>query len=195
MQNSLLASLCIAAGLCGLAHGQVYAPQYDRPQEPRYGNPLQYQYSYGSYQGGYRGWPTTRYGPAQHMDPREAQEIANYWIESYLRRAATPEEVQAWGDELLRSRPADVLSNLLASREYYEYAGATQRGFIRQLIADVGHREPSRYEIEGVLQSTAGLSPEDIAHDFLRRYPRNWWPGPAATPPRELQHLYGYGWR
>jgi hypothetical protein len=34
------------------------------------------------------------------------------------------------------------------------------------------------------------MEPPQIAYEFLRQYPKNWWPGPAATPPRELRHLY-----
>jgi hypothetical protein len=139
------------------------------------------------------------YGRSQgRMDPQEATAIAEYWINSYFRRAAHPREVQDWANELMSSRtPAEALAGLLSSREYHNYAGGTQVGFIRQLIEDVGHHEASRYEVEDVLRATAGASPQRIAYDFLRRYPNNWWPGPTATPPRELRYLYdryGYGY-
>jgi hypothetical protein len=131
--------------------------------------------------------------PNGRMSTQEASAIAEYWINSYFRRAASPREVRYWASEIVNSRtPANALAGLLSSREYLNYAGGTRVGFVRQLIEDVGHHEPSRYEVEDVLQGTSNLSPAQIAYDFLRRYPNNWWPGPAATPPRELQHLYDY---
>jgi hypothetical protein len=134
------------------------------------------------------------YAASGRMGPEEAQVIADYWIRSYLRRAPDPGEERYWAGQLLQSPPAHVLSALLSSEEYLGYAGGTRYGLIRQLIADVGHREASAYEIEGRLRQTAGLDSRAIAYEFLRRYPRNWWPGPAATPPRELRHFYhSYG--
>ncbi len=135
------------------------------------------------------------YGPygasPARMGRQEADAIANYWIRSYLRRAATPREVRDWGDRLVSAAsPAEVLSVLIAGREYYEYAGGTPEGFIRQLIADVGHHDPGAREIRDRLAATRGLSPREIARRFLREYPANWWPGPEATPPRELQGFY-----
>jgi hypothetical protein len=140
--------------------------------------------------------PMAAYGQyyPQRMDPQEASVIADYWIRSYLRRSASPVEQQRLADQLLSSRtPAHALAALLASRDYYTYAGGTPYDFQRQLIEDVGHYEPSPYEVEARLQGTGGLSPQAIALEFLRQYPKNWWPGPAATPPRELQYFYGYG--
>jgi hypothetical protein len=131
------------------------------------------------------------------MNPQEASVIADYWIRSYLRRNATPGEERALANQLMNSSPAHALSSLLASREYYAYAGGTPQGLIRQLIEDVGHRQASPYEIDARLRDTGGLNPQAIALDFLRENPRNWWPGPTATPPRELWYFYrgtgGYG--
>lgn len=130
-------------------------------------------------------------GPRGRMSPQEAGAIAEYWINSYFRRAAHPREIRSGAEQIIRSpSPAHALASLLSSREYYNYAGGTRTGFVRQLIEDVGHHEPSRYEIEDLLRETAGADPNRIAYVMLRRYPRNWWPGPAATPPRELRHLY-----
>jgi hypothetical protein len=127
------------------------------------------------------------------MSQQEASEIANYWIHSYLRRRARPDEVRYWSEQLINARsPAETLTALLSSREYYEYAGGSPQGYLRQLIADVGHREARAWEIRDRLINTQRLSPRDIAWGFLREFPANWWPGPDATPPRELQHLYGW---
>jgi hypothetical protein len=131
-------------------------------------------------------------GPPVRMNWQEASAIANYWIRSYLRRPAKPDEVRYWADRLVNGRsPAEPLSALLSDREYYTYAGGSPQGFLRQLIADVGHHEAGASEIRYRLDTTRGLHPRDIALGFLREFPANWWPGPLATPPRELQHLYG----
>lgn len=135
--------------------------------------------------------------PYGRMGPQEASAIAEYWINSYFRRAAHPREIRSGAETIMSARtPAHALASLLSSREYYNYAGGTRTGFIRQLIEDVGHHEASRYEVEDLLRETAGLDSHRIALGFLRRYPNNWWPGPTATPPRELRHLYdGQGHR
>jgi hypothetical protein len=148
---------------------------------------------YGDYNTGVRG-----------MRSQEATAIAEYWIHSYLRRYPEHREIGHWAGQLMRRPAPHVLASLLASDEYYNYAGGTQHGFARQLIEDVGHHQPSRYELEDLLRASAGASRQQVAFSMLRRFPRNWWPGPAATPPKELQHLYGpnhgrhnayYGWR
>ncbi len=132
--------------------------------------------------------------PPRRIGPAEARDIARYWIKSYLRRGADPQQVRYWADQLQRARdPADALSALLSSREYMNYAGGSLRGLVRQLILDVGHHEPSRFELEDRLRATAGQSPRDIAYGFLREFPANWWPGPQATPPPELAPNYGGG--
>jgi hypothetical protein len=129
------------------------------------------------------------------MSRAEAELIAQYWIQSYLRRPANPDEARYWADRLQTSPPADALSALLASREYRDYAGGTARGLMRQLIADVGHHEATRFEIDERLRASAGRSAREIALRFLAEYPGNWWPGPAATPPRELEFFYlGQDW-
>jgi hypothetical protein len=129
------------------------------------------------------------------MATEEASLIADYWVRSYLRRAPGPDEHQYWTNQLLSTSPARVLSALLAGEEYYNYAGGTPHGLMRQLIADVGHRQASPYEVEGRLRRMGGLSPQALAYEFLREHPRNWWPGPAATPPRELQYFYRGAYR
>ena len=137
------------------------------------------------------GFAQTYPAPAR-ISPQEASVIADYWIRSYLRRNASPPESRALASQIASS-PAQALAGLLSSREYYSYAGGTPEGFMHQLIEDVGHHRPSPYEVEARLQDTAGLNPQTVAFELLREYPRNWWPGPAATPPRELRYFYSAG--
>jgi len=138
------------------------------------------------------GWTLPiRHERDRHIGSREAAEIANYWVQSYLRHPPDAGEVRFWAERLIESQqPRSVLAALLAGPEYYGYAGGTRYGYIHQLLLDVGHREPSRREIEGLARATAGSSLAEIADNFLRQYPANWWPGPAATPPRELEPFY-----
>jgi hypothetical protein len=134
-----------------------------------------------------------QHGPGR-MSPQEASVIADYWIRSYLRRSAAPGEVQQVAGQLVNGpSPAHALAGLLSSREYYSYAGGNPGDFVRQLIEDVGHREASPYEVDARYRQTAGGSTFAIAFDFLRENPRNWWPGPAATPPRDLWYFYRNG--
>lgn len=107
--------------------------------------------------------------PSVRMGPQEANAIAEYWINSYLRRTADPREVEQWASEIVKSRsPADALAGFLSSREYLQYSGGTRAGL------------------------TQRMEPPQIAYEFLRQSPKNWWPGPNATPPRELRHLYDH---
>src|SRR5262245_10451611 len=79
--------------------------------------------------------PADYYGRAAGMAPAEAGAIAEYWVHSYMRRYPDQREVSYWADRLARQQPAQVLAELLASNEYYDYAGGTPRGYARQLIA------------------------------------------------------------
>lgn len=148
--------------------------------------------------------PGNYYSRSAGMAPAEAAAVAEYWVHSYFRRFPDRREVSYWSERLTRQQPAQVLAELLGSDEYYDYAGGTPRGYARQLIADVGHHEASRYELEDLVYSARGANRQQLAFSMLRRYPGNWWPGPAARPPKELAHLYGrnyggpngsYGWR
>jgi uncharacterized protein (TIGR03067 family) len=132
--------------------------------------------------------PFRGFGPG--MSGPEAQLIAQYWVRSYLRRPARADEVRYWADQLLRRPAGETLSALLANQEYYDYAGGTPGAYIRQLIEDVGHHHATRFEIQDRLRTTADLRPRGIAGRFLAEYPGNWWPGPAATPPLELERFY-----
>lgn len=129
---------------------------------------------------------------APRMNRQEAAEIAAYWVRSYLGRQPSGEEVRYWADRLASARtPADTLAAFLASRDYYDKAGGSRSGYLYHLIRDVGHHEPSREEVRDWMQRTRHLERGAIAHHFLRENPANWWPGPEATPPRELQRFYG----
>ena len=136
-------------------------------------------------QPGYRPGPYDR--PPRGMSQQEAADIAHYWVKSYLRRRASPDEVRYWADQLRNARsPADALSALLGGREYYDYSGGTPEGLVAQLIRDVGHHEPRREEVLDYLRRTRGVRGRDLAYRFLRENPANWWPGPEATPPPEF---------
>jgi len=129
----------------------------------------------------------SRYYPPQRRDYLDrADRLVRYWYRSYLRRAADPEEVQMWGRQLRRgANPAAVLSSILASREYLDYAGGTRADFIKQLLLDVGHHEPSGREVRYKMMRTRNLRRGQIAYNFLLRYPNNWRPGLRDAAPDE----------
>ncbi len=125
------------------------------------------------------------YPPVRRYQDRADQQV-RYWVKSYLRRSAEPGEVRYLAGLLRSGRsPASILSRLLANREYLDYAGDTRAGFIKQLLLDVGHHEPSGREIRHFLYQTRGQRRRDVAYSFLLRYPQNWIPGLPASPPDE----------
>src|SRR5262249_44721391 len=129
------------------------------------------------------------------MSGPEATAIADYWIQSYLRRSPTADEIRYWADQLERYPAINGLRALLSSQEYYDLAGGPPPSYIARLLEDVGHRSATRFEVQDWLRRTRGMPPRDIALLFLREFPANWWPGPEATPPPELERFYGRpGW-
>jgi hypothetical protein len=124
-----------------------------------------------------------------------AVDLALYWHRSYLRRPASPAEVRDVAGQLRRGTPpAEVLSRLLGSGEYFDLAGGTREGFIARLIQEVGHRDPTRREVRDYLDRARGMDRREVALMFLRRYGPNWYPGPGSTTPAdfyELAHFRG----
>jgi hypothetical protein len=133
-------------------------------------------------------YPSGRYPglPSGRFDRGREERLVAYWVRSYFRRHADPEDVEHFAGQLRRGRPPEeVLAGLLASREYYEYSGGTWRGFIKQLLLDVGHHEPSAEEVGHHVHRTRGQDPAEVAHRFLMKYPQNWVPGRPGRAPRD----------
>ncbi len=103
--------------------------------------------------------------------------LARHWVESYLRRGLAPGESGAIARDLRHRPPIDVLATILASDEYYDFAGGTRAGHVNRLILDLGHRQPGPREINDSLRRLRGRDRAAVAHYFLRQYPTNWQPG------------------
>jgi hypothetical protein len=125
-----------------------------------------------------------RYYPPERRRSDSPEDLARYWVKSYLRRPAEREDIERLASRLRNGdSPEDVLARLLGGREYYEYAGGTQAGLVHQLLLDVGHRDPSSDEVRDTLRRMGRLSPRDMADAFLQKYPQNWVPGLPGSPP------------
>jgi hypothetical protein len=125
-----------------------------------------------------------RYHPPERRASDSPEDLARYWVKSYLRRPAAREDIERLAGRLRNGdSPADVLSRLLGGREYYEYAGGTPAALVHQLLLDVGHHDPSSDEVRQTLRRVGSLSPREMADSFLQQYPQNWVPGLPGSPP------------
>src|SRR5262245_51397596 len=79
-------------------------------------------------------------------DPQAA--LVQSWYERFLRRPADPEGLAGWVGELRRgARPADVLADILASREYYDLHRRRPDRFVIALYRDILRRTPRPDEV------------------------------------------------
>ncbi|MCI0464080.1 MAG: DUF4214 domain-containing protein [Gemmataceae bacterium] len=68
---------------------------------------------------------------------RRDREIIDGWYHRFLGRCVDPAGVDYWVPQLCRKPPTVVLSQLVASQEYYHRNGCCPEGFVRGLYRDV----------------------------------------------------------
>jgi hypothetical protein len=125
----------------------------------------------------------------------EALRIVDGWYTQYLRRPPGNEDPGkgGWADQLRRGTPPDVLlGHILGSDEYYNLAGGTPEGFVRQLFRDVVGRDPTRQEFRSWMSRLRTAEPNELAQDLLDRYPDRWQPGMGVDPRDEEHPDYDY---
>jgi hypothetical protein len=101
--------------------------------------------------------------------------------EGYLRREPAP-AASSW----IQSRrngatPQSVLSDVLASDEYYAAAGGTRPAYVRQLYFDLIGREPLPAEINYWAGRLDHEPRWNITHQMVRHHPQN--NSVLVTPP------------
>ncbi len=68
---------------------------------------------------------------------RRDREIIDGWYHRFLGRCVDPAGIDYWVPQLCRKPPEVVLSELVASQEYYHRNGCSPEGFVRGLYRDV----------------------------------------------------------
>jgi hypothetical protein len=130
---------------------------------------------------------------------QDPEALVRYWYARYFSRPADPIGMVGWAQMLRQGwAPANVLSAMLSSQEYFGRAGFTPQGFARTLFLDVTGREPTPREfgwMMGQLAFDAGPWPRAIlAYNVLQRYPQGLYP-PFAAGPAAAAFPPGRPWR
>jgi hypothetical protein len=146
-------------------------------------------------QGPPRIFPPGHYYPPPRSYPDQPEELARTWYQNYFRRDPDPREVRWVADQLRRGEtPESVLSMLLAGRDFYDYCGGTDAGFVTQLIGDIGHHEAKGQEVSYYYRRLQTESRRDLVYSMLLRYPQNWEPGLQDRGPDDYDYR-GPDWR
>jgi uncharacterized delta-60 repeat protein len=105
------------------------------------GTPFEEQFGVGGYQ-------EQRYERAARLaffSEGLSKPIAEAYT-TYLRRAATPEEIDRWATVLVQgARIEQVVAIILGSPEYFQLAGGTNAGWLNRLVPDLAGRDPGRF--------------------------------------------------
>lgn len=109
--------------------------------------------------------------------PPNPTELVRSWYRQLFNRDLDRGAAR-WINDLQRGVPPDqVLAQILASEEYYQLAGSTPEGFVRQLFDDFRGREPAREELRTWVRQVQARRRDEVALAFLRE-------GPGPQPPR-----------
>lgn len=110
------------------------------------------------------------------------------WYRQFLSREADPQGLGHFTQSLYKGTPPEkVLSEMLAGDEFYNLAGGTPEGFIREMYQGGTGRQPNRNELREWMQKI-GPNPDRraMAEAFLQRFPQGWQ---VAANPIEQDHL------
>jgi len=110
-------------------------------------------------------------------------QLVREWYTRFLGRPADAGSA-IWVDILKGGQSPDtVLSQILASTEYYVRGGSTARGFVERLYTDLTGRPPGPRETEFWVNQVYRRDRQDVAYSMLRRYQQNYGTGsPGAYP-------------
>jgi len=110
--------------------------------------------------------------------------LVDYWYRTYLGRAPDPAAAGA-ANALNQGVPADqVLSDILASEEFYVRAGSTPEGFVNLLFTVLMGRAPTPSEFGFWRGQLYSYDRKHFADKMLTTYPGTWvGTSAAATPP------------
>jgi hypothetical protein len=79
--------------------------------------------------------------------------VAEDWFQQYLGYTPAPATAQFWADLLLSHGREEVLSEFLATPDYYAHAGGTDTAFADRLYRDLLNHDPSPEQMQAALNS------------------------------------------
>jgi len=108
--------------------------------------------------------------------------LVDTWYRTYLGRPAYVDPGSAgWVGQLYQgASPQDVLSTLLGSDEYFNRAGKSMAGFIRNLYVQILGRAPTPGEQDFWMRRSYTQDRKEIAYEILTQNPNS---GIVVTPP------------
>src|SRR4051794_15725719 len=121
--------------------------------------------------------PLSGYG---QYDNTPEDQMLREWYTRFLGRTPDPGSAM-WVDALKAGQSPDtVLSQILASTEYYIRGGSNARGFVQRLHTDLTGRPPGPRETEFWVNQLYRTDRQDVAYAMIQRYQPSW-----GGPPRE----------
>jgi hypothetical protein len=122
---------------------------------------------------------------AQQGTPGNGTSLVEGWYQHFLNRQPD-QSAGAFVDALQRGQaPEVVLSQLLASPEYYAKGGNTNAGFLQTIYPDVISRPPTAGEMAFWLPRLAYTNRADMAYALVTYTPQPWQsPAPGYYEPR-----------
>jgi len=109
-------------------------------------------------------------------------QMVREWYRRFLGRPADASSAM-WVDAIKQGQAPDtVLSQILASAEFYIRCGSTTEGFVRRLHTELTGREPGPREVQFWAAQVYRSDRQDVAYQMLQRYPQNWGAGPGPGP-------------
>jgi hypothetical protein len=113
--------------------------------------------------------------PWQQALPQGQAILVRNWYLRFLNREPDPQGLNGWTNALLQgSPPAQVLTGILGSQEYYQRAGSTPEGFVVMLYRDLFYRDPSNPELVHWARRMAFHGGPAVAYEILVRHPQAW---------------------
>jgi hypothetical protein len=130
-----------------------------------------------------------QYPPAPEEGPTA---MVQDWYRRFLGRQADP-QAAVWVDYIKQGQsPDQVLSQILASSEYYRRAGGTPQGFVQRLFTDLTGRPPSQQELNYWVNRVYQSGRQEVAYEVLQRYPQGMEPSPPAASGTYSPSVPGY---
>ncbi|HEX8237579.1 MAG TPA: hypothetical protein VF600_16600 [Abditibacteriaceae bacterium] len=93
------------------------------------------------------------------------------WYQKFLKRAATPAELQQWSGALQSGSSEAVVTGILTSDEYFNRAGGTTDAFVKRLSQDLLGRAGGKVGSGKLGSGKHGLPSKSDVIDLIRNLP------------------------
>jgi hypothetical protein len=114
----------------------------------------------------------------RRVSPLRPTEQVRTWYQQFLH-GEMDGSASRWINDLQRgANPDQVLPQILASSEYFEHAGSTSEGFVREQFDDLLGREPTPAELRDVTRRLQTQKRDEVALPLIRGA------GGQSPPPR-----------